>query len=71
MAALGSNISLLEIDLESNLIGKSETMKVVRARRPLGLLKIDGMITARLLGFVDYFLVQAYVTIHGKIVFLA
>ncbi|CAM9323480.1 unnamed protein product [Ectocarpus fasciculatus] len=29
MAALGSNISLLEIDLEGNLIGKSETMKVV------------------------------------------
>ncbi|CAN0520347.1 unnamed protein product, partial [Ectocarpus sp. 12 AP-2014] len=29
MAALASNISLLEIDLEGNLIGKSETMKVV------------------------------------------
>lgn len=47
MAALGSNISLLEIDLEGNLIGKSETMKVVRAKRPLGLLMVDGMITAR------------------------
>lgn len=31
MAALGSNTSLLEVDLTSNLIGKQETIKVLEA----------------------------------------
>lgn len=39
MAALGSNTSLLEVDLTSNLIGKQESIKVLTVTKVLSVTK--------------------------------